>query len=122
MNAPFQLFDALPAHIEDALRASIERFGVLVPVVKDQHGNVLDGHHRARIADQLGVPYRVDVVQVADEDEAREIARTRRPGETRRNGDGSSDFTAYRIADLPDEFVVARKLPLRQVAHQGDAA
>lgn len=76
MNAPFQLFDALPAHIEDALRASIERFGVLVPVVKDQHGNVLDGHHRARIADQLGVPYRVDVVQVADEDEAREIART----------------------------------------------
>src|SRR5690606_25589321 len=65
-----------PAHIEDALRASIERFGVLVPVVKDQHGNILDGHHRARIADQLGVPYRVDVVQVADEEEAREIART----------------------------------------------
>lgn len=76
MNAPFQLFDALPAHIEAALRASIERFGVLVPVVKDQHGNIIDGHHRARIADQLGVPYRVDVVQVADEDEAREIART----------------------------------------------
>lgn len=76
MNAPFQLFDALPAHIEDALRASIERFGVLVPVVKDQHGNIIDGHHRSRIADQLGVPYRVDVVQVADEDEAREIART----------------------------------------------
>lgn len=76
MSAPFQLFDALPAHIEDALRASIERFGVLVPVVKDQHGNIIDGHHRARIADQLGVPYRVDVVQVADEDEAREIART----------------------------------------------
>lgn len=76
MTAPFQLFDALPAHIEDALRASIERFGVLVPVVKDQHGNIIDGHHRSRIADQLGVKYRVDVVQVADEDEAREIART----------------------------------------------
>lgn len=76
MNASYQLFDALPAHIEDALRASIERFGVLVPVVKDQHGNIIDGHHRARIADQLGVPYRVDVVQVADEDEASEIART----------------------------------------------
>jgi len=76
VNASYQLFDALPAHIEDALRASIERFGVLVPVVKDQHGNIIDGHHRARIADQLGVPYRVDVVQVADEDEASEIART----------------------------------------------
>lgn len=76
MSGPYQLFDALPAHIEDALRASIERFGVLVPVVRDQHGTTIDGHHRARLADQLGVKYRVDVVSVADEDEAREIART----------------------------------------------
>ncbi|MDG4784330.1 DUF4326 domain-containing protein [Micromonospora sp. WMMD1102] len=75
MSAPYQLFDVLPAHIADALRASIERFGVLVPVVRDQHGNTIDGHHRARIADELGVEYRVDVVQVADEDEAREVAR-----------------------------------------------
>jgi hypothetical protein len=71
----YQLFDALPAHIEDALRASIERFGVLVPVVRDQHDNIIDGHHRARIADELGVEYRVDTVTVADEAEAREIAR-----------------------------------------------
>lgn len=76
MTAAYQLFDALPAHIEDALRASIERFGVLVPVVRDQHGNTIDGHHRARVADSLGVKYRLDVIQVADEDEAREIART----------------------------------------------
>jgi ParB-like chromosome segregation protein Spo0J len=65
----FQLFDALPAHVEDALRVSIERFGVLVPVAKDQHGNMIDGHHRARIADALGVRYRVDVMTVADDDE-----------------------------------------------------
>lgn len=72
---PFQLFDALPAHIEDALRASIERFGVLVPVVRDQHGNVIDGHHRKRIADGLGVSYRVDVITITDEDEGVELAR-----------------------------------------------
>jgi hypothetical protein len=72
---PYQLFDALPAHIEDALRASIERFGVLVPVVRDQHGNVIDGHHRARIADELDVRYRVDVVTITDEDEGVELAR-----------------------------------------------
>jgi N6-adenosine-specific RNA methylase IME4 len=71
----YQLFDALPTHVEDALRASIERFGVLVPVVRDQHGVTIDGHHRARLADELGVTYRVDVVSVADENEAREIAR-----------------------------------------------
>lgn len=50
-----QLFDALPAHIEAALTESISRFGVLVPVAKCQHGVLLDGHHRSRIAADLGV-------------------------------------------------------------------
>jgi ParB-like chromosome segregation protein Spo0J len=71
-----QLFDALPPSIEAALRTSIERFGVLVPVVKDQHGRIIDGHHRATVADKLGVTYRVDVIPVADDDQARELART----------------------------------------------
>lgn len=72
----YQLFDALPAAVEDALRASISRFGVLVPVVTDQHGTVIDGHHRARIAAELGVDHRTDVVTVASDDEAREVAIT----------------------------------------------
>jgi ParB-like chromosome segregation protein Spo0J len=70
------LFPALDAATEAALRYSIQRFGVLVPVVKDQHGNLLDGLHRSRLADEIGVRYRVDVIAVTDEDQAREIART----------------------------------------------
>lgn len=73
---PFQLFDSLDPATEAALRASIERFGVLVPVAKTQHGDILDGHQRSRIARELGVDFRVDVHVVADEVEAREIART----------------------------------------------
>lgn len=73
---PFQLFDALPTHIEDALRASIQRFGVLVPITVDQHGNVLDGHHRKRIADQLSVPYDRLKRWCDDDVERREIAHT----------------------------------------------
>jgi len=72
----FQIFQTLDPATESALRASIERFGVLVPVVFDQHGHVLDGHHRRRIAEEVGVDYRSDVVVVADADEAREVART----------------------------------------------
>lgn len=75
-NAQFQLFDVLPAHIEDALTASIKRFGVLVPVTVDQNGTMLDGHHRARIAELLGVKYDRLVRHCADDDERREIART----------------------------------------------
>lgn len=72
----YQLFDALPSHIEDALRASIERFGVLVPITVDQHGNLLDGHHRKRIAEELKVPFDRLKRWCEDDDERREIART----------------------------------------------
>jgi ParB-like chromosome segregation protein Spo0J len=70
------LFDTLDAPTESALRESIRRFGVLVPVVRDQHGRTLDGHHRSRIADEEKVSYRVDVVTAADDEEAREISVT----------------------------------------------
>jgi ParB-like chromosome segregation protein Spo0J len=72
----YQLFAALDPAIEAALRSSIKRWGVLVPVAKDQHGNVLDGHHRVRIAEELGVDYRVDVHHVNDEAEAEALAQT----------------------------------------------
>lgn len=72
----YQLFPSLDPATEAALRASIERFGVLVPVSVDQHGQVLDGHHRRRIAGELGVDCPVIVRNVASDDEANEIART----------------------------------------------
>lgn len=71
-----QLFPALDLATEAALRASIERWGVLQPVVIDQDGRVLDGNHRARIADELGVAYDTRTVHVGDEDDAHEVART----------------------------------------------
>lgn len=71
-----QLFPDLDPATEAALRASIVRFGVLVPVVHDQDGRTIDGHHRERIAAELGAPYEVTIVTVADDDEAREVART----------------------------------------------
>lgn len=49
---------------------------MLVPVVKDQYGSILDGHQRVRLAGEIGVKYPVNIVEVADEAEAREIART----------------------------------------------
>lgn len=73
---PLQIFPALDSATEAALRASIERFGVLVPVAVDQHGRVLDGHHRSRIGRELGVDYRRDIIRVESDEQAREIAAT----------------------------------------------
>lgn len=58
---------------EAALRESIDRFGVLVPVVTDQRGKLIDGHHRSRIAKELGISYQVTTVVVTDDAQAAEI-------------------------------------------------
>jgi hypothetical protein len=47
-----------------ALRASIRTHGVLVAVVRDQHGRIIDGHHRERIAAELGVACPVETVRL----------------------------------------------------------
>lgn len=72
----FQMFPALDADTDAALRASIERWGVLVPVAKDQHGRILDGHHRDRIARELGIDYPVDTHEVGSDEHARALAAT----------------------------------------------
>lgn len=107
MSAPFQLFDALPAHIEDALRASIDRFGVLVPITVDQDGAMLDGHHRARIADSLGVKYDRLIRHCTDDDERREIARTLN-SDRRQLTDGERHAIASLIADGMSVNAVAK--------------
>lgn len=58
----------------DALRADIKRNGVLVPIVVDQHGRVLDGHNRSAIGAELGIDVPREVRRVADDDEALDLA------------------------------------------------
>jgi len=67
MNHPIQPMPELDPEQYDALVADIVANGVLVPVVKDQHGRILDGNNRAKIAEQLGIDYPVKIVEVADD-------------------------------------------------------
>lgn len=78
-DAPRDLFQVMPALTDDeyvALADDIAANGVRVPVVEDQHGRLLDGHHRRRIAVDLGIDCPVDVVEVDDDTEARNLAYT----------------------------------------------
>ncbi|GIV22163.1 MAG: hypothetical protein KatS3mg023_3914 [Armatimonadota bacterium] len=53
----------------EALKADIAEHGVLVPIVLDAHGAVVDGHHRLRACEELGIKdYPVVVRQYPDED------------------------------------------------------
>lgn len=70
-------FQPMPALTDDqyaALRADIEARGIVVRVVVDQHGRLLDGHHRRRIAAELGIDCPVEVRKVADDQEAADLA------------------------------------------------
>jgi ParB-like chromosome segregation protein Spo0J len=51
----FQIMPPLTVEEEADLEKSIAENGVLTPIVVDEHGNIIDGHHRQRIADRLGV-------------------------------------------------------------------
>ncbi len=72
----FQVMPPLSAEEYAALRDDIAERGIVVPVVVDQHGRLLDGHHRQRIADELQIDCPVEVRQVADDEDARKVAFT----------------------------------------------
>lgn len=58
-----------------ALRESIEAHGrILVPILVDQHGVIIDGHHRKAIADELGIDCPTDQITVATDVERMAVA------------------------------------------------
>jgi ParB-like chromosome segregation protein Spo0J len=73
LGNPFGTLDLATAK---ALEASIRAHGVIVPVIEDQHGRVLDGHNRRRIALAHGLDYPKQVMQVRDDEHALELVAT----------------------------------------------
>ena len=53
--ARYQVLPPLQEAAYQSLRADIERHGVLVPIDVDEEGEILDGHNRQAIADELGI-------------------------------------------------------------------
>jgi hypothetical protein len=68
----YQLLDELTREERAALEADIRKRGIMVPVEKDEDGNILDGHHRDEIATKLGIDCPVVVRQFGTEQEKRE--------------------------------------------------
>lgn len=56
-TSPYQMLDGLTEQQYADLRDDIAECGILQPIAVDEHGVVLDGHHRQRIARELGMDY-----------------------------------------------------------------
>ena len=55
MGANYQVMPDLSVDEYSELKADIQARGVMVPIEYDEHGNVLDGHHRLKICFELGI-------------------------------------------------------------------
>ena len=73
---PYQALPPMPPEQFAALKADIAERGVLTPIDVDEHGTILDGHHRHRACSELGVTDVPTVVRLGlDEEHKRAFAR-----------------------------------------------
>ena len=74
-DQPYQLLPELPSWEYHALKESIRRHGVLLPVIKDELGKTIDGHHRERACRELGIAdYPIITLHGLTEDQKRDHA------------------------------------------------
>lgn len=72
-TSSYQLFDALQPEEYEALKADIAERDVQIPVEYDEAGNILDGYHRVKACQELGIKDWPRVVRVGmTEDQKRE--------------------------------------------------
>ena len=76
-DGDYQLLPPLADDEYEHLKADIEEHGVLVPIEFDEHGNILDGHHRYAACIELGITdFPRTVREGMSETEKRSHART----------------------------------------------
>jgi len=71
----YQFFPDLPPEEYESLKADVAVRGIQYAVIQDEKGNVLDGHQRERIADELRIKnYPITVMSGLTEEEKRHMA------------------------------------------------
>jgi len=110
-GAAFQPMPRLSVDQYCSLRDEIVLHGVLVPVVQDQHGRVIDGHNRTEIAAELGIDYPVEMMTVTDA-EAEDLAVTLNCARRHLSREQTRQVIAGEIARRPDDSdrAIARRV------------
>ena len=73
MTFTTNLLPALNPWEYDALKESIRRWKVILPVVKDENGDIIDGYQRVRVCNELGITdYPVLTLRGLTEDDKRD--------------------------------------------------
>lgn len=74
--AKYQVMPDLTEDEYQALKSDIAIRGVMVPVQKDEYGNIIDGHHRVKICEEIGITDYPSLICIGKSDEQkRSLAR-----------------------------------------------
>ena len=84
-----------------ALKADIAERGIMVPIEVDENGDVLDGHHRVTICEELGIPYPRFVREGMDEAAKRTHARRLNIARRHLNSEQKRALIADELRDNP---------------------
>lgn len=79
----YQFMRPLSKSEYEELKADIAQRGVMVPIEFDEHGNVLDGHHRLQICHELGITNYPKVIR-AGMSEAQKVEHSEKLNSARR--------------------------------------
>jgi len=102
-DSGLQLMPDLSEAEYTALRESLREHGVLVPLVYDERGALLDGHHRLRACGELGIAnYPSEVVPCADDAERRTLARALNCQRRHLTQEQRRGLIADQLCDTPD--------------------
>jgi hypothetical protein len=98
----YQLLPSLNKHEYEVLYESIKEHGIIHPVEVDEEGNILDGHHRFSIAEQLGIHCPTIVRKGMTEEQKRNYARSMNVARRHLNSAQKRAIIADVLSDSPE--------------------
>ena len=97
----YRIFPPLDPETYHALKANIALNGVLVPVVRDEEGNIMDGFARAQIAGELGYQFPSVVQEGLSEQEKRSLVRALNMARRQLDQAGKRAIIAEQLRETP---------------------
>ena len=100
----YQVMPELTAEEYAELRADIAERGIMIPIEYDEQGNVLDGYHRLKICEELGIKDYPRVIR-AGMTEAEKLAHARKLNIARRHltSEQKRELIREQLKDTPEQ-------------------
>ena len=100
----YQVMPELSADEYSELKADIKERGVMVPIEFDEFGNTLDGHHRLKICEELGITDYPKVIRAGmTEEEKRTHARKLNMARRQLSQEQRRDLIREQLKETPEK-------------------